>query len=498
MLTTRLACAGALALLAIPSALAQQSPLDTLRYRTFGSTISDTSTLIEIDASGAAELTRDYGSSGLVQGPPEPALRTQLTPAERDMLDRALRAPGLDQVPSQTTSPSAGYSLARLEVRFADGRPPLSTSGRVGRYGAHDPLLLPIEAVVQEVRKRLEASSTEVLLQIKRANVPRQIRSDETLEFDVGGDGQPGLEFVGVRTRLSKRYLHVEAVARQVPIGPAQPWSARVRVPRAGRVGRGYLHVKLDDTVSSSMVRIYHATQPQDGVYTGKIVRKDGVVALELETGETGKGQSFKRLTERLPLDAQASDVLGRFTGEVAQFKGSVDGAGLLRIDELLTPTRHTLPGVVRHNGRFSADAFGSLYPIGPAAWNLRKVEPDTRVELEGWVFEVEQVTPPRKWYDTGGRSIHMSRRVWVERIKARVTEGAKLKQGWRTVGRVQPGDEVWVSDKRVFGWSVNVTSLDGTLAGRMRSKRLDFEQPAASGSAVPTSGIVGGLPSAQ
>lgn len=502
MLTTRLSLAGALTLVLASSGLAQQSPLDSLRFRTFSNSSSnEASSVVEIDASGAVELRRDYGPNAALLGPPEPTLRTQLTPAERDMLDTALRAPGLAQVPRLTRSRTVGYARVQLDVRFADGRPPLVTAGRLGRYGDHDALLLPIEAVVQEVTKRLRASDTELTLKIERCTMPDAILADETVQFEIEGSGQPGLEFVGARVRLSKRYLTVSAVARQVPLAPAQPFRAQVSVPRAGRVGRGYLIFKLSpkhfSIASSRWIRIYHAVQPADGIYTGKIRKGEQGATLELDTG---RDTNRKLTTERLPLDAAASDLLGRFEGEVVQFKGSVDASGRLSVDELRSPTRHSLQGIALHAGYgVHVDDFGNLHAVGPAAWNLSKIESGTWVELEGWVFEIEQVTPPRKgWWDTGGKSLHLKKRVWVERIKARVTAGAKLKKGWRTVGRVQPGDEVWVSNKRAFGWSVNVTNLDGTLAGRMRTKRLDFARAAASGSAAPTVGIVGGLPSGQ
>ncbi|MCA8924822.1 MAG: hypothetical protein KDD82_23625 [Planctomycetes bacterium] len=484
MLSTKTLAFGLIAFLAASTAWAQQSSLSKITWSHVARSRGARSVL-EVDGSGAAELRTDYDPGAVRIGPPAAPLRGRLTAAERADLEAALRAPGLLQVPSQLWGGYSGPDL-EFEIAFADGRPTVRSEGTAGHFGGHDPALKPIEEVLDGVRKRLAASDAQIYLEVARYRLPQTIGTDETLALDVSGPGAPGVEFTELRATLSGRYLTIQALGRQVPVGPAQPWSAPLRVERAGRAGLGNLHVMTSQDPLGAWVLITQSPNPSDGLYTGKVVGKDGQFALELRTG--------RETHERVPLDAAASALLGRFAKEYVQFKGATNAQGELGVQDLLMPVQRTVRGRMWSPGALVAEELGHLSCFGPAAKVLAGLERDTRVEVEGWYFSNTGFTPPRKWYDGGGRRLYRAPRLYAERIKATVSADAKLKRGWRTVGEVQPGDEVWVSKRRVFGWSVDVTTLDGSQAGRMRSKRLDYAQPAVLPGGPATAGLTSAL----
>ncbi len=151
--------------------------------------------------------------------------------------------------------------------------------------------------------------------------------------------------------------------------------------------------------------------------------------------------------------------------------------------------------------GSIRGEGLGHVSTFGPAHKTLQGIEAGTRVVVEGWFFSEGGWPGPRRWYDTGSRSLYRAQRLYAEGVQATVTQATKLKRGWKTGGELQPGEEVWIGRRRHFGWAAEVESLDGSKSGRARfRKRFEFARPVKlaserSGSGV---GIAGSLGSAS
>lgn len=474
-----------LAVLAASSAAAGN--FTRVTWTTGGSKISKTRTRLVVEASGQARLERDHGPAGLTVGSPQPVLQGRLAPGELRALEAAFGASEWDQLPRQL---AAGFNGARLDLQLERaGRPTLRVEGFTGHYGDRQALLEPVQQVLDAVRARLQASSTELSLEIDRMPLPSTLRADEDLEIVVSGPGLPGVEFTSLRASLSGRSLRVEALGRQVALAPAQRFSERLRVERAGRVGLGYLHVSRTGDTFGAQVLIVQDEAATSGRFTGKVVKRKGQVGLEVEVA---RGEKRFR-----PLDAAASAQLERFPGEYVQFDGRVDGAGRLGIQRLIRPERRTVEGIMQTYGSIRAEGLGHVSTFGPVHKVLQGIERGTRVEVEGWFFSEGGWPGPRRWYETGMRSIYRAQRLYAERVRAQVSEEVKLKRGWRTRATLAPGREVWIRGRRFFGWSAEVETADGAESGRARlKKRFDFARPAklaTEGGGVGISGALGG-----
>tara|TARA_R110002072_G_scaffold283482_3_gene447045 strand:- start:238 stop:1689 length:1452 start_codon:yes stop_codon:yes gene_type:complete len=479
--------------LLIASSAAAQASFTRITWKTEGQSLSRSGAQLVVEATGAARLERVFAEGALRQGTPESVLRGQLSPAELQALEAALRAPGLSQLPRQLRGAFSGPRL-ELSIERPGGRATLRAEGFAGRFGDHQGLLLPIWQVLEGVWDRLHATRTELLLQIDQIPLPATIRADEDLDLVVSGPGLPGVEFASLRVVLSGRTLVVEALGRQVPLAPAQRFSQRLRVERPGRVGLGYLHVKHSTKgYSDSRVMIVQSQTARAGLFTGRVVRKKGQVSLEIQVDRQER--------QRLPLEPAAAERLGRFVGEYVHFEGVFDASDRLAIRRLIRPERRQIEGLMLHYGSIRGEGLGHVSTLGPAQKTLQGIEPGTRVAVEGWFFSEGGWPGPRKWYDTGGRSLYRAQRLYAERVRATVTQPAKLKRGWKTRADLQPGEEVWIGQRRHFGWSAEVESLDGSKSGRARfRKRFEFAQPIKLASERRGSGvgIAGSLGSAS
>lgn len=475
----------ALALLVASSAAASASSFTRITWNTSGtSRISKAQTRLTVEASGQARLERVPGEGAVHVGAPEEVLRGRLAPAELAALDQALGAPGWDRLPRMLAS---GFNGARLELSIErPGRPTLRAEGFAGRYGDQGALLDPVDQVLSAVKNRLKATSTELSLTIDRVNLPSMIRADEDLEVVVSGRGQPGVQFTSLRAVLSGRSLRIEALGRQVALAPAQPFSQRLRVERPARVGLGYLHVSYTGERFGPWVLIVQSETAAWGRYTGQVVKKKGQVNLRIQVAP--------RETRLRPLNDAAAARLGRFEGEYVHFDGRLDASGRLEIQRLIRPERRRIEGLALHYGSIRAEGLGHVSTFGPVQKVLQGIEPGTPVEVEGWFFSEGGFPGPRKWHETGGRSLYRAQRLYAERVRATASQTTKLKQGWRSSGELQAGDEVWITKRRLFGWSVDVETRDGK-AGRARfKKRFDFARPLKLASEGGGAGIVGAL----
>jgi len=489
--TRSLPLASLLALLVATSAAANATSFTRITWNKKSTTLFGSSSKLVVEASGAARLEPSYPVGAVQLGAPPRVLQGQLQPAELQALDAALGAPGLTRLPRQLP---AGFGGDRFELHFelSGGRPALRAEGYAGRFGDHAALLSPVEQVLDAVRSRLQASSTELLLEVDRVPLPGALLADQDLDLVVEGPGLPGVEFASLRAVLKGRTLTIQALGRQVPLAPARRFAQRLRVERPGRAGVGYLHVKYHATgYGNPQVLIVQPETAQRGLFTGKIVTKKGQVSLLLQTG--------RKENRLLRLDAAGEASLGRFPDEYAKVEGELDSEGRLRIRRLIQPERRRVEGLALRYGSVRGLGVGHVSTFGPAAHALASVEAGTPVVAEGWFFAEGGWTPPRKWHQTGMRSIYRAQRLYVERVRAKVTRPVKLKRGWKKSGELQAGEEVWVGKRRLFGWAAEVESLDGSRSGRARfKKRFDFAQPAKLASETPGgpggTGIIGGL----
>ena len=477
-----------LTLLVASSAAAQATSFSRITWTTRGPGLYGSGSTLVVEASGAAHLETASAPPGAVRlGAPQNVLRGRLQASELRTLDAALRSPGLAQVPRQLPM---GFNGVRLDFEFVltGGRPSVRAEGFSGRFGDHDALLLPVQVVLDGIYDRLQAASTEILLEIDRVPLPELIRADEDVELIVSGPGLPGVEFAALRAVLSGRTLTIQALGRQVALAPARRFTERLKVERAGRVGVGYLHVKaVTQGYGSERVLIVQSEAARAGRFTGRIDTKKGEVSLVIQVD--------RKRTQRLRLDAAASATLGRFAHEYVQFDGQLDAEGRLGVRRLLQPERRRIEGRVLHYGSIRAEGLGHVSTFGPAGEFLQRIGTETPVVVEGWFFAEGGWTPARRWYEGGGRSLYRAQRLYAERVRAKVSQAVKLKRGWRTSSELQPGEEVWIGKRRLFGWAAEVETLDGAKSGRARFKeRFVFAQPVKLASEGSGSGIAGSL----